>query len=132
LGVQFFMFGIMKFFNPIKEWYSIQVSASELPLGSYFVGQFGEIAVGSLLILALLTQNRWFLKSFSTVLTLSSITIVGMMLTAIYVHMHPAVSAEVLPLKIKLPFIPAFTLLTALINIFLVRKQWSAQAKMLK
>lgn len=123
LGVQFIMFGILKFFNPIKEWYSIQVSASELPPGSYFIGQFGDIVVGSILIVALLLHNEWSPKRFSIVLILSSSAIVGMMLTAIYVHLHPDVPAEVLPLGIKPPFIPGFTLLTALINIFLARRQ---------
>jgi len=42
-----------------------------------------------------------------------------MTLTAVYVHLHPNVPADVLPLKIKPPFIPLFFLLIVLSNIIL-------------
>jgi hypothetical protein len=44
------------------------------------------------------------------------------MIFAIYVHLQTNVPAEVLPLKIKPPFIPASTLLLAFLNIYLLSK----------
>jgi len=44
------------------------------------------------------------------------------MLTAVYVHLNPNVPADVLPLKIKPPYIPLFLLVIALTNIVLTIK----------
>ncbi len=49
----------------------------------------------------------------------ANIIIVLMMLMACYVHVQPGVSHEVLPLKIKPPFIPLFFLLLAAANMYL-------------
>ena len=51
------------------------------------------------------------------------------MLTGVYVHLHPNVPANVLPLKIKPPYIPVFFLLIALSNTFLSIKQAKSKAK---
>ena len=55
------------------------------------------------------------------IIQLASAAILPMMATAIYVHLQPNVPAEVLPLKIKSPFIPVFFLLLALTNIYLIQ-----------
>src|SRR5690606_10632815 len=49
----------------------------------------------------------------------SSLVII-MMGVGIYVHFHPNVPAEVLPLKIKPPYIPAFFMALAITNITLI------------
>ncbi len=58
-----------------------------------------------------------------TAILLASAAILPMMGTAIYVHLQPNVPAEVLPLKIKPPFIPVFFLLLALTNIYLIQRK---------
>jgi predicted neutral ceramidase superfamily lipid hydrolase len=62
-------------------------------------------------------------KNVKLIILLASAVILPMMATAIYVHLQPNVPAEVLPLKIKPPFIPAFFTLLALINIYMLQRK---------
>lgn len=120
LGISMFMFGFLKFFDPFKSWYMTQVVASELPLQSlsYWAGQIGEMAAGAVLLWVLW---RGF-TSGKMLFYLAHAVIVVMMLVALYVHQHPAVPADVLPMKIKPPFIPATFALLALVNGYMARK----------
>ena len=117
-----FIFGVLKFVNPFKGWYGIQISNSELGELSYAMGILGEITVGTTLILCLLYRQKLSTKAYNLLTNTSFFTIVIMMLTGVYVHLHPNVPADVLPLKIKPPYIPLFFLLLALSNIFLSAK----------
>ncbi len=119
LGVSMFMFGVLKFVNPFKEWYSVQVTNSGLGELSYSMGILGEITVGSTLLFCLLYQSKISTKTYNWLTNTAFFTIIIMMLTGVYVHLHPNVPADVLPLKIKPPYIPIFFLLIALSNIFL-------------
>ena len=124
LGISMFMFGVLKFIDPFKTWYVTQVTKSELPFPSlsYWSGQLGEIVVGLALILTLFpsifkNRNRiWIL------FLVGNLLIIPMMLTAVYVHMQPAVPESALPLQIRPPFIPGFFLVLACINIYLGKK----------
>ncbi len=125
LGLAMFLFGILKFVNPFKAWYAAQVSASELPfqVWSYWAGQLGEIAVGAALLLIALLPARFRREQITQILYASNLLIVLMMLTAFYVHLHPQVPADVLPLKIRPPFIPGLFLLLALLSMYLHGKK---------
>lgn len=94
-----------------------------------WVGIAGEIVVGSAFIISLVRDNNLTNKNFKIILQVASAAIIPMMATAIYVHLQPDVPAEVLPLKIKPPFIPIFILLLALANIYLLRKKKEVKAK---
>ncbi|WP_424962906.1 hypothetical protein [Ekhidna sp.] len=124
LGISMFMFGMLKFVNPFKGWYSVQVQMSALPLQSlsYWAGQLGEILVGAAFIVlafsCLVQKSR--VKNLISVY--GNLLIVVMMLAAFYVHMHPDVPASVLPLKIRPPAIPAVFLVLAVVNIYAGRK----------
>ena len=122
--MQLFMFGVLKFFNPFKGWYSVQVVNSGLNPVSYAMGIIGEITVGTSLIFSLIFKKKIPLKVFSVIIALASFIAIIMMLTGIYVHLQPNVPASVLPLKIKPPYIPSFFLLLALVNIILSIKQF--------
>jgi hypothetical protein len=122
LAVSLLLFGILKFINPFKTWYQIQVLNSGLGEISYYVGIAGEIFVGLLLIFALLLRAKLTYRIFSISVVASSLAIVVMMITATYVHLHPDVPASVLPLKIKPPFIPGLFLLLAVLNSYLMIK----------
>src|SRR5215510_12188377 len=119
LAISLFMFGVLKFVNPFKGWYSVQIANSGLGQLSYAMGILGEIAVGTTLILCLLLRQKISTKAFDLLTNTSLFIIIIMMLTAVYVHLHPNVPADVLPLKIKPPYIPLFFLLLALSNIIL-------------
>lgn len=123
LAISMFLFGVLKFINPFQEWYSLQISNSGLPTQAYPLGIFGEISVGILLIFCLMYNETISKKTFFILTNLSLIIIILMMLTGVFVHLHPNVPAELLPLKIKPPYIPIFFLLLSLSNIYLSIKQ---------
>lgn len=124
LGFSMFMFGMLKFFQPFKGWYTVQITQSELPFStlSYWSGQLGEIVVGGLFIYFMLRKVKVQNSPYRLLFTLGNMAIVGMMLVAFYVHFHPNVPADVLPLKIKPPFVPGFFMAVALLNLVLLRK----------
>ena len=124
LGIGMFMFGILKVLSPmIHGWFNVQMTNSGLAVYMpIWLGIAGEIVVGTALLLSLLTDKNLFSRKFQLIIQLASAAILPMMLTAIYVHLQPNVPAEVLPLKIKPPFIPVFFLLLALTNIYLIRR----------
>lgn len=119
LALSMFVFGILKFVNPFKEWYSVQVMNSGLGEISYALGIVGEIAVGVILGICLIMGQRISAKHYFLFTTGSYLIIILMMATGVYVHLHPEVPAEVLPLKIKPPYIPLFFMLLALSNLYL-------------
>lgn len=117
------MFGVLKFADPFKSWYAVQITGSSLGEFSYWLGLSGEIVVG-LMLMMLAVYRRSFPVSLQPVLTLFfSFALIVVMVAAIFVHLHPGVPAEVLPLKIKPPFIPAAFLALAAINSLLIIKQ---------
>jgi hypothetical protein len=75
------------------------------------------------MIISLLVDKNLTSKIIKIIIQLASAAIIPMMITAIYVHLQPAVPAAVLPLKIKPPFIPLFMLLLALTNIYLIQRE---------
>lgn len=117
-----FLFGVLKFFDPFRSWYSVQINSSGFDAGAYWMGISGEIVAGLTLLSVAI-----FIKKSSVVARLAvqgaCILIVVMMATGIYVHLHPNVPAEVLPLKIKPPYIPAFFLALAVLNLVLGKCQ---------
>lgn len=122
LAVSMFMFGILKFVNPFKSWYSTQVANSGLGQVSYIMGIMGEIVVGLTLFFCLIYELRMSRKLYTFLRFFSFCAIIIIMITGIYVHLHPNVPADVLPMKIKPPYIPLFFLLTALSNLILASK----------
>jgi hypothetical protein len=121
LGTSMLMFGVLKFFDPFKSWYTTQIVNSGMGDLSYMLGICGEIAVGILLLYStIFTIIRKDI--YGLIVIFSSAIVVVMMATGVYVHMHPEVPADVLPLKIKPPFIPLIFLMLALFNIWKVRK----------
>lgn len=123
LAIAMFMFGILKFVNPFKGWYTVQIANSGLGQISFSMGIMGEIAVGVTLFFCLINGKRISKKLYTFLTTISFLTIIIMMLTGVFVHLHPNVPADVLPLKIKPPIIPVFFLVIALSNIYLSIKR---------
>lgn len=119
-----FMFGVLKFINPFKKWYSIQITNSRLGQLSYIMGISGEISIGAILILCLIFRQKISKKTYNLLTNFSFFAIIIMMIIGVYVHIHPDVPADVLPLKIKPPYIPIFFLLLALSNIILSAKYY--------
>lgn len=117
LAIAMFMFGILKFFNPFKGWYTAQIHYSGLGQFSYTMGIMAEISVGVTLLVCLIYKDKITRNRLNGMLALSYLLIIGIMATGIYVHLDPNVPADVLPLKIKPPYIPMVFLLMALYNL---------------
>lgn len=126
LGILMFLFGILKFFQPFRGWFDIQIQQSHLPHEAILAGKLGEMVTGCLFLLAWLPRLL-AAKNRDQLLLVACATLVGQMGTAIYVHLQPQVPAGVLPLGIKLPVIPFVVLLLALLMAVAVWKDLRAQ-----
>jgi len=116
LGTAIFMFGFLKFFDPFKTWFHIQIAKSGLPLFCIPLGMAGEMSIGLCLLLAVVFSER-IGSLFKPVVALASAALIVNMAVAIYVHLQPEVPAGVLPLGIKPPLIPLFFMLLAGLNL---------------
>jgi hypothetical protein len=106
LALSMGVFGVLKFFSPFKDWYAVQVAASELGAGAYAAGIAGEIGVGLGLAGLLHYAERIPHTVYFRLSVLMYGAVLVMMAVAVYVHLHPGVPAAVLPLKVKPPIIP--------------------------
>jgi hypothetical protein len=122
LGVLMFMFGFLKFFQPFRGWFDIQIQQSHLPHEAILAGKLGEMLIGCLFLLPWLRRSLTAKRSDQLLLIACSI-LVAQMGVAIYVHLQPQVPASVLPLGIKPPVIPFVVLLLGLLNAFAVWKE---------
>ena len=126
LGVWMFMFGFLKFFQPIRGWFDIQIQQSHLPHESILAGKLTEMLTGVLFLLP------WFRRSLTAkskdqILLIACFILFTQMVVAIYVHLQPGVPASVLPLGIKPPVIPVSVLLLGLLTAFDVWKELRAE-----
>lgn len=119
-----FMFGFLKFFNPFKTWFGVQISASELCEISYTLGIAGELTVGLTFLALVVFREKISIEYFILFSGFASVAVIIMMCTATYVHLHPNVPADVLPLKIKPPVIPLVFIAIAVFNLLEIRKQY--------
>ena len=120
-----FLFGFLKFFQPFRGWFDIQIQQSHLPHEAILAGKLGEMLTGGLFLLP------WLRRSLNAtirarVLMMAAAILLVQMCVAIYVHLQPGVPASVLPLGIKPPVIPVVVLLLDLLTAFGVWKQWQA------
>ena len=121
LGVLMFIFGFLKFFQPVSGWFDIQIQQSHLPHEAILAGKLGEMVTGCLFLLSRL-RSSLTAKSSDHLLLIAGLMLVTQMSVAIYVHLQPQVPASVLPLGIKPPVIPVAVLFLALLNAFAVWK----------
>jgi hypothetical protein len=117
LGTAIFMFGALKFVDPFKTWFHIQIAKSGLPPLSIPLGMAGEMSIGLSLLLATVFRER-IRSLFGPVVAWASAGLIVNMAVATYVHLKPEVPPEVLPLGIKPPLIPLLFMLLAGLNLF--------------
>ena len=110
LGFLMLTFGLLKVVSPtIDGWFTVQIQQSHLPHSAIPIGKIAEIMTGLLFLLPRL--RAWPTRSDDRILLLACSSLFLEMLVATYVHLHPGVPPEVLPLGIKPPVIPLFVLL---------------------
>ena len=120
-----FMFGFLKFFQPFRGWFAIQIQQSHLPHEAILAGKLMEMATGILFLLPWLRRSLTA-KSRHQLLLIACSMLVAEMSVAIYVHLQPQVPASVLPLGIKPPVIPFVVLFLGLLTAIAVWKQRQA------
>ena len=120
-----FMFGFLKFFQPIRGWFDVQIQQSHLPHQAILAGKLTEMLTGILFLLPWLRRSLTA-KTKDQVLLIACFILFSQMCVAIYVHLQPGVPARVLPLGIKPPVIPTIVLLLGLLTAFDVWKQLRA------
>ncbi|NKB61477.1 MAG: hypothetical protein GKR95_18935 [Gammaproteobacteria bacterium] len=123
LGAFILLGGVAKFFEPFNTMFSRQISHAQLPFPeiSAFAGQFGEIFSGLILVGFFLFGRQLAESPWAKLFNLANLTVVIIMLVAVYVHLHPDVPAEVLPLQSKPPVLTIVIMLLAIVNIWLRR-----------
>lgn len=122
LGILMLMFGFLKFFQPIRGWFDIQIQQSHLPHQAILAGKVTEMITGVLFLLPWVWRSLP-LKSKDQLLLIACSLLLSQMCVAIYVHLQPGVPASVLPLGIKPPIIPGIVLLLGLVTAFDVWKR---------
>ena len=126
LGVQMFMFGFLKFFQPFHGWFEIQIQQSHLPHEAILAGKLTEMLTGVLFLLPWLRRSLTA-RCKDQILLIACSILFTQMVVAIYVHLQPGVPASVLPLGIKTPVIPCVVLLLGLLTAFDIWKRLRAE-----
>lgn len=124
LGAFMLLGGSAKFFMPFTHMFAQQITLSGLPFPalSAFAGQAGEISSGLVLLAFFALGGKLASSLANKVFDLTHLLIVVIMLVAVYVHLHPAVPAEVLPFQSKPPVVTVIVLMLAVLNMGLRRK----------
>jgi hypothetical protein len=123
LGFGMLLPGIAKFFDPFKTSLQQQLSITEMPFPEvleYFV-KFGEIAIGLILLTLAFKGTKLAASNRRTLFNLSHLAVAVIMVVALYVHLHPEVPAEILPMGMKPPFLTLFYLALVAANFYLNR-----------
>jgi hypothetical protein len=126
LGIQMFMFGFLKFFQPFRGWFDIQIQQSHLPHEAILAGKLTEMLTGFLFLLPWVWRSLTA-KSKDQMLLIACLILFTQMVVAIYVHLQPGVPASVLPLGIKPPVIPVTVLLLGILTAFDVWQRLRAE-----
>jgi len=126
LGAWMFMFGFLKFFQPISGWFDVQFQQSHLPHQLILPGKVSEMVVGFLFLLPWLRRSLTVRSKDQILLTACFILLIQMFV-AIYVHLQPGVPANVLPFGIKPPVVPIAILFLGVLTAFDVWKQIQAE-----
>ena len=85
------------------------------------MGIIGEISIG-LSLLSAFRLRRKCSPLANPLTSAASAALMANMAGATYVHLHPEVPAEVLPLRIKPPFIPLLCMCLAAVNVIAVHR----------
>src|SRR5262249_12610234 len=100
LGAMMLAFGALKLVEPFAGWSATQISASGRPAASRPLGMATEMLAGASFLGAWVLRRR-LADHLAVVWIAASSLVVATMLVATYVHLHPDVPGEVLPLHVK-------------------------------
>lgn len=121
LGGFLVMAATVKFFDPFIHMFHAQITQSQLPFPSLskWAGQLGEMFSGVLFLFVLIVGRRFTGKLIDLIFASASLLTTVIMLVAVYVHLHPNVPAEVLPLQSKPPYLTLVVMMLVGVNAWL-------------
>jgi len=124
LGFIMLVPGLAKFKEPFKTFIYKHLTLIGFPLPDLmqYVVKFGEVGVGLVLLFLAIKGNSLSRSLREKIFYLGNLTIVLMMIVAVYTHLHPAVPADVLPLEHKPPVMPIAYIVLVIVNVILYRK----------
>ena len=125
LGIGMLLPGLGKFTEPFKTFIYKQLLLSGMPFPEILqhVVKLSEIGIGLILIYIAFSGNKLSTAFRNKIFYLGNGIIMIMMIVAIYVHLHPNVPAEILPLGIKPPAMAVVYILLVVLNTYVYRKQ---------
>jgi len=128
LSLFMLMPGTVKFIDPFKTFFTVQITESQLPFPtlSYWAGQLSEITVGLVLFTLVFFWNRIPRAIVNKAFYLSQLVVTVILLVSLYVHAHPNVPPHVLPMEQKFPFLSLLMLSLICLNVY-VHRQVSAR-----
>jgi len=123
LGILMFLPGLNKFFEPAKTKFYQQINLSHLPFTdfTYWLGITGELLVGIALVTLVLAHSHLRVGTRDRAFYFLHFVTLFILAVAFYVHLHPNVPAEYLPLA-KPPIFPTPYVIIACANCYLYYK----------
>lgn len=122
----FFMLipGLAKFGEPFKTFIYKHLTIIGFPFPELmqYVVKFSEVGVGLLLIYLAFRADSLSASKRNKLFYLGNLTVAIMMFVAIYVHLHPDVPAEILPMEFKPPLMPIGYLVLVFVNLYVHKK----------
>lgn len=130
LGLFMLLGGLNKFRGPFITMFAEQIHLSGLPFPtlSKWAGELGEITAGVTLVILLLFWNKLPTVLAEKAFYFANVLIIFIMSVAVYVHLHPAVPAEILLFGYKPPLSTVITMFLARLNIYLQQYKRRAPA----
>lgn len=124
LGAVYCLGGTIKSFEPVRTMFTQQLLLSEIPYPTLAkaAAQLGELSIGLTFICLMFFGAKIRPKLADFAFHAASVLVLCIMGVAFYVHFHPNVPAEILPLKTKPPYLTIFFVLLTLVNLGLYRK----------
>ena len=125
LGFIMLMPGLAKFTEPFKTFIYKHLTIIGFPLPDLmqYVVKFSEIGVGFLLLYLAFKGSKLNPSVRNKLFYLGNLTVVAMMVVAVYTHLHPNVPAEILPMEFKPPYMPIGYLVLVFANLYFYRNK---------
>ncbi|GAA4239489.1 hypothetical protein GCM10022291_34000 [Postechiella marina] len=124
LGFIIFVPGLAKFREPFKTFIYKHLTGIGFPLPNVmqYVVKFSEIGVGLALLFLAFKGNSLSKNLREKIFYLGNLTIIIMMVVAVYTHLHPDIPADLLPLEFKPPVMPISYIVLVFLNLYLYKK----------
>lgn len=124
LGFIMLIPGLAKFGEPFKTFINKHLDIIGFPLPDIMqhVVKFSEIGIGLAMLFLAFKGSSLSDSLRNQVFYLGNLTIIIMMIVAVYTHLHPDVPADVLPMEFKPPVMPIAYIALVVLNLYLYRK----------